>query len=391
MPILRVPVVTVTKPPYRIPNVPEIAALAGTNGLTAVSTFAGAGGSSTGYRWAGYDVRWASEFLTAAADSYEANWPSTTVDRRDVRDVGGEDVLAACGIAHGDLDLFDGSPPCQPFSSAGRREKNWRREIAHGDGTVNRGGSEDLVREWVRLIAEMRPRAAVMENVRGMTIGKAKGYLLEVLEAVRSLGYNAEARLLDGQWLGVPQRRVRVFVVAVRDDVGTPAWPAPLPYRYTIADACPWIVKADMRRWGTERTPIEVDEPSPTVVATGAAQNRPLVIVENTEVGGFGNVARIDPAREVAPTITASGHATNTLRGASGDGCALDDEHHRAQTDGVAAPRKFTIAEVRRLCGFPDDYVLTGGYAEQWARLGNSVPPPMSRAVGLALAPVLAR
>lgn len=339
-----------SKPPYVIPSVADITALEGSNGLTAVSTFAGAGGSSTGYRWAGYHVPWSSEYLDAAADSYQANWPHCTVDRRDIRGVSGTEILEAAGVDSGDLDLLDGSPPCQPFSSAGRREKNWRRDIAHGDGTVNHGGSEDLVSEWVRLVDEMQPRAAVMENVRGIAIGKAKGYLLEVLRAVRALGYRADAKFLDGQWLGIPQRRVRVFIIAVRRDVGEPVFPSPLAYRYSIADACPWIVEADIRLWGTERTPIDVERPSPTVVATGAAQNRPRVLIENTETG----------------------NSTNTIR------------------SGTSEPRKFTIGEIRRLCGFPDDYQLTGRYPEQWARLGNSVPPPMARAVGTALADLLA-
>ena len=365
---------TADKPPYRIPTVAEIGELAGTTGLVAASTFAGCGGSSTGYRWAGYEVRWASEYLDAPANSYAANWPTTILDRRDVREVPGSDILDAIGVERGELDLFDGSPPCQPFSMAGKRDKNWRRDIAHGDGTVNLGGSEDLVREWVRLVKELQPRAAVMENVKGLTVGKAKGYLLDVMDAVRLLGYRVETRLLDGQWLGVPQRRVRTIVVAVRDDVGEPAWPEPLPYRYSIRDACPWIVEADIRLWGKHHDPLEVDAPMPTVVATGAQQNRPRVWVENTEVGGFGNVATIDPMTDPAPTITASGNGTNRVRSTSAEG-----------------GRRFTIAEVRRLCGFPDDYTLTGGYVEQWARLGNSVPPPMSRAIGEALAPVLAR
>lgn len=338
MPKVRLRVVRVTqpKPPYRIPSVDDIRALSGSANLTAISTFAGAGGSSTGYRWAKFSVPWASEFMAAAADTYEANWPETTVDRRDIRDVPGAQILDTIGMARGDLDLLDGSPPCQPFSMAGRREKNWHKAVAHGDGTVNRGGSEDLVGEWVRLVDELRPRTAVMENVRGLATGKAKGYLIGVMDDVRGLGYNVAAKLLDGQWLGVPQRRVRVFVVAVRDDIGQPVFPDPFPYRYSIADACPQIVEADIRLWGTDRTTLNVDEPSPTVVATGAQQNRPRVW-ENSE----------------------------------------------------GEPRRFKTTELKRLCGFPDDYVLTGSYSEKWARLGNSVPPPMTRAVATKLATLL--
>ena len=291
---------------YAVPSVAEIREMTGSNGLVVASTFAGAGGSSTGYRWAGYDVRYANEYLDDAADCYRANWPTTHLDRRDARSVSGADILEACGVD--DLDILDGSPPCQPFSMAGRREHNWNRTYEHGDGTVNAGGSEDLVHEWLRLVEEVRPRAAVMENVRGLAVGKAKGYLVRVLDDLRSAGYRAGAKLLDAQYLGTPQRRVRVYIVAVRDDLERdPVFPRPQRSRYTVADACPWLRDTDQ-------------------------------------------------------------HA-----------------------DSPPNPRKLTILEVKRLSGFPDDYALVGNYAEQWARLGNSVPPPMARAVGLALLPVLRR
>lgn len=328
------------------PKVATIRKRAGSNGLVACSTFAGCGGSSTGYRWAGYDVRWASEFLEVAADTYAANWPTTILDRRDVRDVTGDEILEAIGVERGELDLFDGSPPCQPFSTAGRRDKNWNREVAHGDGTVNRGGSEDLVLDWCRLVDELRPRAAVMENVRGLSVGKAKGYLLNVLERLAGLGYRVETRLLDAQWLGVPQRRVRTIIVAVRDDVGEPAWPEPHRARVTIASAWPWM-DPDREWW-----------------------------LENREVGGFhlrSGWVRIDPRRDVFPTVTSSGYTTNKVR----------------ELDG--SRRNVTIAECLRVCGFPDDYRLPDSPQAAWARLGNSVPPPMSRAIGEALVPVLAR
>src|SRR3990167_2721765 len=100
------------KPPYRIPPMAEINAVE-PNGFTVASTFAGCGGSSLGYRWAGFRVGYASEFITAAADTYEANkreW--THLDRRDIRQVSARDVLGALGMMPRQLDVLDGSPPC---------------------------------------------------------------------------------------------------------------------------------------------------------------------------------------------------------------------------------------------------------------------------------------
>ncbi|CAO3439428.1 DNA-cytosine methyltransferase (EC 2.1.1.37) [Azospirillum argentinense] len=124
----------------------EIAALSW-NGFTAASTFSG-GGSSLGYRMAGFRVAWASEFIEAARDTYRANAaPYTVLDPRDIRQVKPEDILSAIGMRPGELDLFDGSPPCASFSTAGKREKGWGRAKAYSD-TVQR--TDDLFFEYIR-------------------------------------------------------------------------------------------------------------------------------------------------------------------------------------------------------------------------------------------------
>lgn len=117
---------TVSKPPYRVPLMSEIADLPW-NGFNAISTFSGCGGSSLGYKMAGFRVLWASEFIPAAQETYRANHPKTILDTRDIRQVKPEDILAAIGMKPGELDLFDGSPPCASFSTAGAREAGWGR------------------------------------------------------------------------------------------------------------------------------------------------------------------------------------------------------------------------------------------------------------------------
>src|SRR5687767_12534658 len=113
-----------TKPPYRVPSMAEIAAVPW-NGFTAVSTFSGCGGSSLGYKMAGFRVLWANEFIPAAQEVYRANHPATILDTRDIRTVQPEDILDAIKLKPGQLDLFDGSPPCASFSTAGAREAGW--------------------------------------------------------------------------------------------------------------------------------------------------------------------------------------------------------------------------------------------------------------------------
>jgi hypothetical protein len=117
------------KPPYRVPSMAEVDAVPW-NGLTAATTFAGCGGSSLGYRMAGFRVLYANEFVEAARDTYSANkreW--TVVDDRDIRSVTPESMLELMGLGRGELDLLDGSPPCASFSTAGKRSAPGRSAV----------------------------------------------------------------------------------------------------------------------------------------------------------------------------------------------------------------------------------------------------------------------
>jgi len=319
------------KPPYELPTMRDARAAEGRAGLVVASTFAGAGGSSIGYRLAGFGVVWANEFHAPAAETYRRNFADTIVDERDIRTLRGADVLGAIGIGAGELDVLDGSPPCQSFSLAGRRQRGWGREMHHADGTTQR--SDDLFFDYARLVREVRPRVFVAENVAGLARGLAKGYLAEILGELRE-GYRVQARILDAQWLGVPQMRERVIVIGVRDDLGAePAFPAPLTYRYALRDACPWLDGAQI-----------------------------------VDVGGYHD-GRRRPASLPAYTITASGLSS----GGREQTLVETREGER---------RRFTVEECRRLMSFPADYDLEGlSEAQQWARLGNAVPPLMMRAI----------
>src|SRR4051812_19979372 len=229
------------KPPYRVPSMAEVRAVPG-NGLTAASTFSGCGGSSLGYRMAGFRVAWASEFVEAARDTYRAN-SDTVVDGRDIRDLTAGDVLAGAGVGYGELDLLDGSPPCASFSTAGSRHKAWGQTKKYSDTSQR---TDDLFFEYARLIDGVAPRVFVAENVSGLVKGSAKGYFKDILAALQACGdgYRVSARVLNAAWLGVPQARQRLFFVGVRRDLERPpVHPAPLPYQYSVRDALPWITR----------------------------------------------------------------------------------------------------------------------------------------------------
>jgi DNA (cytosine-5)-methyltransferase 1 len=315
------------------------------NGFTAASTFSGCGGSSTGYRMAGFKLLWASEFIDAARDSYKANAaPHTIVDGRDIREVQPEDILKATGLNPGELDLFDGSPPCASFSTAGKREAGWGKVKKYSDKEQR---TDDLFFEYSRLIRGLQPKTFVAENVSGLIKGTAKGYFLEILKELKSCGYRVSCKVLDAQWLGVPQARQRTIFIGVREDLGIdPVHPKPLAYRYSVRDALPWIVKAEH----------EVEpETDITRYAIGAELEPEMIIGNDAFKPKWGKISS-----GPCPTILASG-----AHGGSGE--------IRTATE----KRKFTIAELKRICGFPDDFILSGTYAQQWERCGRAVPPVM--------------
>jgi DNA (cytosine-5)-methyltransferase 1 len=334
----------IRKPPYRVPTMAEIRDRPW-NGYTVCSTFAGCGGSSTGYRMAGFKVLYANEFIPAAAETYRANaHPGTIVDETDIRRVSGVDILKATGLRVAELDVLDGSPPCSAFSTAGKREAGWGKAKSYSDGAVQ--VVDDLFFEYARLVDELQPRVFVAENVSGLVKGTAKGYFKRILAALREPGYRVEARLLDAQWLGVPQARQRLIFVGVRDDLdlAAPAHPLPLPYRYTIRDALAGVSKADTSEVSIGR------------YAIGKEWHR---IQPGTKSEKYLSLVRPSPDAP-CPTVTAK----------AADVTAASVTH-------PTECRKFTLPELRRICGFPDDFALTGGYEAGAERLGRAVPPVM--------------
>ena len=152
-----------------------------------MSTFSGCGGSCLGFEMAGYRVLWANEFLPIARESYAANHPETLLDGRDIRRVEASQILTAIGMKPGELDVFNGSPPCQAFSSAGQRAKGWGKSRDYGNGVSQK--NEDLFFEYVRLLQGLQPRAFVAENVAGLTRGVALGYFKDIMRGLSACGY----------------------------------------------------------------------------------------------------------------------------------------------------------------------------------------------------------
>ena len=196
------------------------------NAPTVISTFAGCGGSSLGYHMAGFRELLAVEWEQNAADTFRLNFPGVPLYHGDIAKLSVAECLRLAGLAPGELDVFDGSPPCQGFSTAGKREIGDQRN--------------QLFREFVRLLSGLRPRAFVMENVSGMVKGDFKVIFAEILRTLKACGYRVKVRLLNAMFYGVPQSRERMIFVGVRDDLGVePSHPSGWSEPLVAASALP--------------------------------------------------------------------------------------------------------------------------------------------------------
>ena len=160
---------------------------------TVISLFAGCGGSSLGYQMAGFKELLAIEWDDNAVETFKLNFPDVPVYHGDITKLTGNECLRLAGIEKGQLDILDGSPPCQGFSTAGKRK--W-------DDPRN-----SLFQEYVRILIELQPKVFVMENVTGMVKGYMKQAYLQIIKALRECGYKAKGEVLNAMYFNVPQSR----------------------------------------------------------------------------------------------------------------------------------------------------------------------------------------
>ncbi|UWU84926.1 DNA cytosine methyltransferase [Bradyrhizobium yuanmingense] len=360
----------------RRPTMAEVHAASLRKRFTVVSLFAGGGGSSMGYRLAGGDVRAINEFVAEAARTYSRNFPGTLIDTREIRDLLRDpaDIIAflmTVGLMVGELDLLDGSPPCSEFSTAGNGPTEPGVLKAYSDRTQK--DISMLPFEFARFALIARPKVVVMENVpalasRGEAIFNA---LLKMLSAEFVVTW----RVLSANDFGVPQTRRRLFVLAVRKDVAEAVgitsefatsllFPNPTHTGTTIRDAFAGLNQShdDVRPWiASART---------TTIATAASRlpkNPPRLLRPNhvgLQVTGNYTLTRCSYDLP-APTLTVTGQQPSGLAG------AIHPEHDR----------KFTIPELKRLTGLPDDYALTGTLGQAAERICRMVTPFVTEAI----------
>ena len=187
------------------------------NGCTVFSCFSCGGGSSMGYKLAGYELIGNCEIDSNVMKVYEVNHHPKYPFLMDIRDFIDKEKPEELY----NLDILDASPPCSVFSLAGKREEGWNTEKQFREGQKMQR-LDDLFFWTIKLIDQLKPKVSIAENVTGLLAGNARGYVNEILKAYHEAGYSVQIFKLNAATMGVPQRRERVFFIAHRNDIAFP-------------------------------------------------------------------------------------------------------------------------------------------------------------------------
>jgi DNA (cytosine-5)-methyltransferase 1 len=187
-------------------------------GLKVFGTFICGGGSTMGYKLAGFEHLGGVEIDPQVADVYKTNHDPKYLFVEDIREFANrtefpEDLY--------NLDILDGSPPCSSFSMAGNREKDWGKEKVFREGQAKQR-LDDLFFDYIKLAKKLQPKVVIAENVKGMLQGNAKTYVKRVKDEFEKAGYKVQLFLLNAASMGVPQKRERVFFICQRNDLNFP-------------------------------------------------------------------------------------------------------------------------------------------------------------------------
>jgi len=306
-----------------------------------VSLFAGCGGSSLGYSTSGFREVFAIDRDEDCRASLHLNFPSLTTSDIDISTTTPKDVMEAIGVGVREIDLLDGSPPCQGFSTAGKRRLDDPRN--------------SLVMKFAELITGIMPAAAVMENVMGMIRGPFRWEYCMFHERLRKAGYRTYGKILNAANHGVSQARRRIFVVAIRDDnKNIYSFPLSKPVM-TLREVLVGCPNGPYPRLG----------PTALKVAMMLAPGE----------GGQG----IWPGNKFA------GFSTKRLRWDKPSVTLTAEQGSRSGLIHPDEDRCLTLPEMLRIQGFPDSWKLAGILKSQIKQIGNAVPPPLAEDIGRSI------
>lgn len=368
----------------------------------AVDIFAGYGGLSLGFEQGGFDVKAAVEIDPVHAAVHKFNLPNCVVLPCSISELTGNDIRQLSGIGNQTIDCILAGSPCQGFSLAGQRIFDDSRNF--------------LVKEFFRIVLELKPEYFVFENVKGLTIGKYKSFLDELIEAFQENGYSIRSpwQVLNAARYGVPQRRERLFLLGAKKGLQLPNYPDPstrlpdekkanlsLPLVSNCFDALGDLPEAEdfEELWQKDYVHIEswkspssygremrcMDKNSwhfgykrkwnPSLLTSSIRTNHTQQTRTRFEAASPGKIEPISRFFKLAENGVA-----NTLRAGTD---SARGAHTSPRSIHYAHPRCVTVREMARLHGCPD---WVRPHATKWhgaRQIGNSVPVPLARAIAL--------
>lgn len=309
------------------------------------SCFACAGGSTMGYKLAGFDVVGCNEIDPKVFAVYNKNHKPRHPFVCSIRDMLDKDLPDELY----NLDILDGSPPCTSFSTAGVRDRDWGKAKKFSEGQAHQR-LDDLFFEFIALADKLQPKIVIAENVTGIVKGKARGYVKEIVKAFKGAGYTVQLFNLNAAQMGVPQARQRVFFVARRDDLDLD------PIRLKFNEKP--ITFGEVSSWSIARGNERLTMP-PKVLSLWRKCKQGFSLSSVHPKGNYFTHTKISN-RKPAPTLIAATGSTVT---------------HPTE------PRMLSYAEWCACSSFPQDYDFSG-HDPRWF-MGMSVPPFMVQRIAL--------
>jgi DNA (cytosine-5)-methyltransferase 1 len=368
----------------------------------AVDLFAGAGGMTLGFEQAGFDVLAAVEIDPIHCAVHEYNFPFWTVLCRSVTEITGEEIRRLSAIGNRDIDVVFGGPPCQGFSLIGKRSLDDSRN--------------SLIFHFLRLILELKPKFFVMENVKGMTIGKHRQFLQEIIDEFGKSNYTVKEnyQVLNAAYYGVPQNRERLFLIGCRKDVNLPNYPQPItePEQKKRHSLNLFDVKNTPTVWDAIKDLPEVDN-------YPELKQRDWVIAEYNKPSDYASRLRylttleddysyqrkydsriltsslrtehtLESMQRFAQTSQGQTEPISRFYKLSPDGLCNTLRAGTASNRGAFTsprpihpftPRCITVREAARLHSYPDWFRFHATKWHGFRQIGNSVPPLLAKAV----------
>jgi DNA (cytosine-5)-methyltransferase 1 len=336
-----------------------------TGSPAAIGLFAGCGGMSLGFSWAGFHVKGFVELKPGFRAIYKKNFPATQELGSDITRIS-DGEIAEWAASFGPIDILFGGPPCQGFSLTGKRDRFDPRN--------------ELFRHFVRIAKILKPKAVFLENVRLLTSMKSKhGNLVtdEIGDAFREIGYQVLHKELDAQDFGVPQHRERVFFVGLRADSGLrPSFPAAT--HGESGEELFTSTRLPLRTFRTATCDLEVLESGQKSShdQSHEAVSHPQHVIEWLKDVPEGTSAHDNPDPAMRPP---SGYNTTYKRL-----CWDEPASTVSTTFGMISgcrnvhptnTRSLTVREALRCQSFPDTFKLTGNLGSIRTSIGNAVPP----------------